>query len=658
MHELRGTLCVLHTSLGLTEVDGAGFDLLEHALASVGRGGSERFAALLARAGIDKAQSRTIAAQFAKQNVFASGETSFWSPESLGRFFKHHGRRMEIRIGPLRQPDLAQQDRAVLLQLHATGWRAMRRGCCLQCAVLWEIQSDRSPTEAAKLVTARRRRSAVALSAVELKRIRSVVDAASLVQDRWVRGEYSDARIRMKRQRIAAGCSKCVPSSEEPMSDNMRHPALCARQVIKRLGVSLRERVVERRGRHRLPIVRVAWAVALRARTGRRSFDGNFAAQLGVGSDKHERLLTGRAEVIERASAILREPDLRATPTRQLAQAHLPQEQWGLYTTEQYASPSFPFQPVDADTPIDWMWATDLVTGQRLLVPAAFTMTSRLYTRRFVSSSSNGVATHTSAEAAIRSALLEVIERDAIQIAWYGGVAAFPFDARRIPIAPEFRAHFSREGWTLRFAWLQGRAGLVVVAVLAEMQSAKGRFPKGATVLCSAAAGEIKSAAMRALRETVMVTEALTLRAELPGHRDLLTQTPRLSGFWNVGVLTDITFLYLSPAMLPVVDAFFSGPRLRTPAFECADDAASIAARLRQEGLRPLSIDLSIRQSKPFVTRQALIVGTQPLAFGTGVLRLGTGLLPTKLPVRSPPLPAMNYRLEAGVLNPYVLPLA
>jgi ribosomal protein S12 methylthiotransferase accessory factor len=384
---------------------------------------------------------------------------------------------------------------------------------------------------------------------------------------------------------------------------------------------------------------------------------GHLFAQVGVGASLQERKLTARAEVIERASALLRVPDVSATPARALGRPFLPLRDWALYTEEQYASPGFPYAPVTEHTPLDWVWAVDARSGERLLIPAAFTTSERLAGPRFVCASSNGVATHTSDAAALRSALLEVVERDALQLAWYRVQGGRRINSKTVPIDEGTQRHFKNAGWTLHFSYLAGRANLHIVALIAEATGA-GAFPRGGTLLSAAAAGAPEEAVRRSLREMRMVTEALSLPGQLAIDFEALRRPPELARHWNVESLLDITMLYLNPAMRSAVDLFLGGPPMALPGRVFPDTAKDLIVRLHREGLRTLIVDLTLAETAPFRTWQTLVLGTQPLAFCPSLLRLGSGLLPRRLPPRNPELPASPLRLRRGQLNPYVLPLA
>ncbi|WP_237077409.1 YcaO-like family protein [Myxococcus xanthus] len=384
---------------------------------------------------------------------------------------------------------------------------------------------------------------------------------------------------------------------------------------------------------------------------------GHFLAQVGVGASLEERRLTARAEAIERASSLLRVPDVCATPARALAQPFLPMRDWDLYTPEQYASPGFPYTPVTQDTPLDWVRATDAETGEHLLVPAAFTTSERLVGPRFLCASSNGVATHTSDDAALRSALLEVVERDALQLAWYRGQGARRLDMATLDIDEGVSRHFKGSGWTLHFSYLPGRAGLHVIALIAEA-TGEGAFPKGGTLLAAAAAGDPAVAVHRALREMRMLTEAVALRRQLAIDFEALRRPPVLENYWLIDSLLDITLLYLNPAMRSAVDLLLEGPPVALPRVRVPDAAGELVTRFRQHGLRTLVINLTLAAASPFRTCQALVLGTQPLAFCPSLLRLGSGLLPRRLPPRNPKPPTSPLKLRRGLLNPYLLPLA
>lgn len=86
----------------------------------------------------------------------------------------------------------------------------------------------------------------------------------------------------------------------------------------------------------------------------------------------------------------------------------------------EYADPKCQLRPADPSRPIRWVKAIELTTGRDCYVPLVI---SHLYVRPnrdefFWNQISTGVAAHTSMQAAIISAILEVVERDAIALTW------------------------------------------------------------------------------------------------------------------------------------------------------------------------------------------------------------------------------------------------
>ncbi|MFY0570238.1 YcaO-like family protein [Archangium lansingense] len=651
--EVSKGVSVLQTRKALLEVRGLPFPLLVSILRKLRRGGEAAFARELMRLGVDRSDALGLGARLAAEGAFGPGAPRLLDERALREASGIAGR---LRLGPLRTVDITAGNGA-LVQLSARGWRSAGRGVCMACGVLWEVQGSDAPAEAAILANALPRRAVIALGSTELAALRSALGGPPTEEKTWTEGAYRQRRGRRVRPRAAAGCG-CTPPAGAVDLTVTTDIARMASAALERMGITTRESTVRGR-RGTPPIFSVTWGAAvLRPRKrGRPIVSGQLLAQVGTGASLEERKLTARAEVIERASAILRVPDIRATPARALGRPFLPLRDWDLYTPEQYASPGFPYAPVTEDTPLDWLWATDAGSGERLLVPAAFTTSERLAGPRFVCGSSNGVATHTRDDAALRSALLEVAERDALQLAWYRGQGAQRIDRRTVPLEEGTQRFFRDAGWDLHFSYLAGRASLHVIALIAEA-TGEGPFPKGGTLLTAAAAGAPEEAVRRALREMRMVTEALSLPRELEIDFEALQRPPKLAGYQDIESLIDITMLYLNPAMRSAVELFLGGPPVALPRRVVPDSAGALIPRLRRDGLRTLIIDLTLATAAPFRTYQALVLGTQPLAFTPSLLRLGSGLLPRRLPPRNPGPPPSPLKVRRGHLNPYVLPLA
>ena len=87
-------------------------------------------------------------------------------------------------------------------------------------------------------------------------------------------------------------------------------------------------------------------------------------------------------------------------------------------SVNEYSDPKCPLRPADPSKPIRWVKAVTLGTGRECYVPLVM---SHLYVRAnkheyFWNQISTGVAAHTDLGTAIVSAILEVVERDAIAL--------------------------------------------------------------------------------------------------------------------------------------------------------------------------------------------------------------------------------------------------
>lgn len=135
----------------------------------------------------------------------------------------------------------------------------------------------------------------------------------------------------------------------------------------------------------------------------------------------------GIAEALERYSML--QPYAKRTVVRAsyraLKDQALNPESLCLHSDEQHARPGFPFLRYSPDLEINWVWGYSFLQQRPILVPEQCVYLRRLYDdiapdNRFVSESSNGAAAGGCLEEAILHGILEVVERDAFLITWYG----------------------------------------------------------------------------------------------------------------------------------------------------------------------------------------------------------------------------------------------
>jgi len=176
------------------------------------------------------------------------------------------------------------------------------------------------------------------------------------------------------------------------------------------------------------------------------------------------------AEAAERYSAFASPPDRICFTTARAAGSGCPlPESFALFHRRQYAENGSTFRPFTSDTPVRWIDGFDVVTGGRLLLPLQ---------RIFIGASndlvpgeapityttSNGTACGATLEEALLPALLEVVERDAVMVAWYSRVSPPQLEWRSDPILADFDDRYiAPSGMTYQALDLSEIAGLPTV---------------------------------------------------------------------------------------------------------------------------------------------------------------------------------------------------
>lgn len=145
--------------------------------------------------------------------------------------------------------------------------------------------------------------------------------------------------------------------------------------------------------------------------------------------DEHAALGPAIGEAIERYCGNLVPAGLpRATlrQLRDLGRYALDPGSVVLFAPEQYTSPRFPFTPFTDDIELEWATGTELSTGNPVLVPANLIWISYAHaapTRNIPFLNpvlSSGLAAGQDERSAQWSALAQLVERDALTMAWHG----------------------------------------------------------------------------------------------------------------------------------------------------------------------------------------------------------------------------------------------
>ncbi|MDQ5820930.1 MAG: YcaO-like family protein [Actinomycetota bacterium] len=153
-------------------------------------------------------------------------------------------------------------------------------------------------------------------------------------------------------------------------------------------------------------------------------FSTDFRAG-GSAPDRDEALAAALGEVAERYSAAWMPDDLPVATARLLGDRAVAPQRFALFHPLQHARPAFPFRPFTADTRVRWAPGIALPSNEPAYLPA------QLVYLRWRSpddsgeeaigySTSSGTACRATFAEAVLSGLLELVERDAFMLSWYG----------------------------------------------------------------------------------------------------------------------------------------------------------------------------------------------------------------------------------------------
>ncbi|MEI7032425.1 TOMM precursor leader peptide-binding protein [Streptomyces pratensis] len=297
----------------------------------------------------------------------------------------------------------------------------------------------------------------------------------------------------------------------------------------------------------------------------------------------------------------------------------------GFYAPETYAADHL-VSPFDPDRAIPWVWGHSLREDRPVLVPARLAHYSAgVEADNFVFECSNGCATGGSLEEAILFGLLELVERDAFLLAWYGRARLTGIDLTT-GTTPAVRSMLDRaalHGYDVHaFDTRMDLAVPVVTALAVRRDGGPG------TLSFSAAAGFDPAGTVEAA-----LSEVLTYIPHLPyqvaERRSELEAMER--DFGKVLHLKDHAQLYGLPSMtryaaeyldpvdvLPLEEAFATWQPLRPRTGDLLDDLWLLRARLTDAGYDVIAVDQTTPEQHRMGlhTVSTLVPGLLPLDFG------------------------------------------
>jgi ribosomal protein S12 methylthiotransferase accessory factor len=165
--------------------------------------------------------------------------------------------------------------------------------------------------------------------------------------------------------------------------------------------------------------------------------DGQDLTAGGAGWDEASAEAAGVGEAIERLqpAPLSRDESVEASHSRwPRDEPAVPPGRWVLFHPEQYATPEFPFRPLNPDTVCRWACCREARSGETWWVPEAFVFLQPRADAGWPPGPfiSTGLSCGRTGDTALLRGLQEVVERDALVGAWWGAYPLEEHDPARV----------------------------------------------------------------------------------------------------------------------------------------------------------------------------------------------------------------------------------
>ncbi|MGW4290120.1 TOMM precursor leader peptide-binding protein [Streptomyces sp. NPDC004673] len=297
----------------------------------------------------------------------------------------------------------------------------------------------------------------------------------------------------------------------------------------------------------------------------------------------------------------------------------------GLYGPRTYAEDPM-VEPFDPARPIPWVTGWSLRDGRPVLVPARLVYYSAGTTAdNFVFECSNGCATGSSWEEAVFFGLLELIERDAFLLGWYGDLPLpeIDLDSVRSPSVRAMVARAALQGYDVHV--FDNRVDLPV-PVVTGLAVRRDDAP-GSLAFAAGASFDPETAVESA------VSEILTYIPHLPGQVaerpaelaamvkdfDLVKRLPDHAALFGLPAMRVHATGYLKPPRTAPLDELFAGWEERQPhTGDLRDDLLLVRDLLGESGCEVIAVDQTTPEQRRMGLRTVatLAPGLLPIDFG------------------------------------------
>jgi ribosomal protein S12 methylthiotransferase accessory factor len=314
----------------------------------------------------------------------------------------------------------------------------------------------------------------------------------------------------------------------------------------------------------------------------------------------------------------------------------------GLYPPDRYDIPGFPYRKFTEDAVTDWVWGYSFGRDEAVLVPEGFVY-YRLPVPRFACEISSGNALGAAYEEAVLHGILEVAERDAFLLTWYGAIPRPELDLstvpdRRIALVVE---RIARRGYRVHVFDTTPEHGIPSFWTMAADVTGTERPKIVSTGGSGLQPGEAILAALHELSQTVEYVGLLALNPNWRDRSQQLAEQPdevvsmadHLLCAGNPSTVDRYSFLLDKPVTMTWSQGL---ERWRWPSNgEIGADLDEAVMRFASAGMDVIAVDTTSTEqaSGGFRCVKVIAPGSVPMTFGHTARRV-TGL--PRLDVRNP----------------------
>lgn len=299
--------------------------------------------------------------------------------------------------------------------------------------------------------------------------------------------------------------------------------------------------------------------------------------------------------------------------------------QAGSYAPETYRTEPL-LSPFDPAREIPWVWGYSLTGKRQVLVSLHLAYYStRINGHSFAFESSNGCASGSSLTEATLFGLLELVERDAFLLGWYGRAGLARIDVARSESAV-LRSMLDRArllGYDVHAFDNRVDIDIPVVTSLAVRRD----NGNGALAFAASASLDPDAALMAAVSEVLSHIPSLPGLVERRGHQlramaadfTKVAELPDHAGLFALPEMAVHARRYLEPAVAQPADELYASWRARRPqTTDLLDDLCYCQSEVERAGLEVIVVDQTCAEQRMagLHTARVIVPGLLPLDFG------------------------------------------